>query len=689
MSGPVMTAGGNHKFHPECFQCSLCRCCIGDGDSYVFLETSILYCCLCYKHQIQQPPSKACDTTSSVTTVRRRSSSIQPVETLPMNHCSVKQDSLPEDVCSTQGEKRMVSLETKPPVPLCISEWVWSVLMTLVYFAASLIRVTYSYIVGSTTKAPVSRSLTDSLFVQPRSTDLLSLDSRIVGVNSVEELDRSTDSVLKLNVEHNPMDIILKEGESNHSHITPRSHSNKESTLPLTSMLPPTHPGIINKKHRRQDEGYMSSTERERVEAGERGRTPWKCERERGGGGGCSKERSSSLSRLEEDTPPRTKRLDYVCDLSRNLSRSFRVQESASQIFRASDLVRGPLLGQGFFGQVYRVTHRETGEVMVLKELYRVDEEAEKNFLKEVSVLRSLHHYNVIRFIGVLYKDRKLNLVTEYIAGGTLKELLEDSHELLPWTQRVGFARDIASGMSYLHSMNLIHRDLNSQNCLVRENKTVVVADFGLARIIPSPGTGPPSSRPTVLAKVPRKALARRSAPRKKRYTVVGSPYWMAPEMLHGQEYDQSVDVFSFGIVLCEIIGRVPADPDFLPRLPDFGLNTEEFRLKFCAEDSGCPEPFVRVAFSCCNLDPDLRPPFEVLEVWLEGLSKYLSADKPLPSDLIMDICQFVTQRQSGQVQQVNGQVPPRQTTQVPSPIEFSTPSLLSPPPEGTLLAGS
>lgn len=72
------------------------------------------------------------------------------------------------------------------------------------------------------------------------------------------------------------------------------------------------------------------------------------------------------------------------CDLSR--TKSFRVEPTKSQrIFRASDLVKGELLGQGFFGRVYKVTHRETSEVMVLKELYRVDEEAQKNFLKEVS----------------------------------------------------------------------------------------------------------------------------------------------------------------------------------------------------------------------------------------------------------------------------------------------------------------
>jgi hypothetical protein len=87
-----------------------------------------------------------------------------------------------------------------------------------------------------------------------------------------------------------------------------------------------------------------------------------------------------------------------TCDLSR--TRSFRVEPKSQRIFRASDLVKGELLGKGFFGQVYKVTHRDTNEVMVLKELYRVDEEAQKNFLKEVSCrFRSLS-FKICPFIS-------------------------------------------------------------------------------------------------------------------------------------------------------------------------------------------------------------------------------------------------------------------------------------------------
>lgn len=80
------------------------------------------------------------------------------------------------------------------------------------------------------------------------------------------------------------------------------------------------------------------------------------------------------------------------------------------------------------------------------------------------------------------------------------------------------------------------------------------------------------------------------------------------------------------------------ADPDFLPRSNDFGLNQNAFREKFCAS---CPEPFYKIAFLCTDLNPDRRPPFDVTEVWLESLSMHLSVGMPLPSDLLFDILHY------------------------------------------------
>uniref|UniRef100_A0A8D1ARG7 LIM domain kinase 1 n=1 Tax=Sus scrofa TaxID=9823 RepID=A0A8D1ARG7_PIG len=325
----------------------------------------------------------------------------------------------------------------------------------------------------------------------------------------------------------------------------------------------------------------------------------------------CSIDRSPGAGSLGSPASQRK-------DLGR--SESLRVVCRPHRIFRPSDLIHGEVLGKGCFGQAIKVTHRETGEVMVMKELIRFDEETQRTFLKEVKVMRCLEHPNVLKFIGVLYKDKRLNFITEYIKGGTLRGIIKSMDSQYPWSQRVSFAKDIASGMAYLHSMNIIHRDLNSHNCLVRENKNVVVADFGLARLMVDEKTQPEDLR------------SLKKPDRKKRYTVVGNPYWMAPEMINGRSYDEKVDVFSFGIVLCEIIGRVNADPDYLPRTMDFGLNVRGFLDRYCPPN--CPPSFFPITVRCCDLDPEKRPSFVKLEQWLETLRMHLAGHLPLGPQL-------------------------------------------------------
>ncbi|XP_026860390.2 LIM domain kinase 1a isoform X3 [Electrophorus electricus] len=305
---------------------------------------------------------------------------------------------------------------------------------------------------------------------------------------------------------------------------------------------------------------------------------------------------------------------------TRMITRSYSTDKSPCSSNTVSPLYLRRDLGRS--ESLRLVTHRETGEVMVMKELIRFDDETQRTFLKEVKVMRCLDHPNVLRFIGVLYKDKRLNFISEYIKGGTLRDIIKKMDSNYPWNHRVSFAKDIASGMAYLHSMNIIHRDLNSHNCLVRENNSVVVADFGLARLMVEDKNQDP------LGKLP----GLKKADRRKRYTVVGNPYWMAPEMIHGKSYDERVDIFSFGIMLCEIIGRVNADPDYLPRAVDFGLSVKGFLKHYYPAD--CPPAFFPLAVLCCDLDAEKRPAFTKLEEWLENLRMHLNMRLPLVSEL-------------------------------------------------------
>ncbi|KAA0720335.1 LIM domain kinase 1 [Triplophysa tibetana] len=305
-------------------------------------------------------------------------------------------------------------------------------------------------------------------------------------------------------------------------------------------------------------------------------------------------------------SPRHTTLLSHRRDINRSESLRFDGSDKTQRIFRPSDLVYGEVLGKGSFGQAIKVTHVVTGEVMVIKELLQFDEETQKTFLKEVKVMRCLEHPNVLKFIGILYKDKRLNLISEYVQGGTL--------------------RDTIQKMAYLHSMNVIHRDLNSHNCFVRENQSVVVADFGLAQLVKEEKNASPGQ----VSKMNKLG-------RKKRYTVVGNPYWMAPEMINGKDYDEHVDIFSFGILLCEIIGRVYADPDYLPRTQDFGLNVKEFLERYVSKD--CPPAFFPIAVLCCALEAEKRPAFDKLEKWFDNMFMHLEMRFPLVSEL-EEICQ-------------------------------------------------
>jgi serine/threonine protein kinase len=127
-------------------------------------------------------------------------------------------------------------------------------------------------------------------------------------------------------------------------------------------------------------------------------------------------------------------------------------------------------------------------------------------------------------------KQPNLCIVTEFVKQGALKEILANPAIKLPWHQRQRLLRSAALGINYLHSLHpvIVHRDLKPSNLLVDENWNVKVADFGFARIKEENAT----------------------------MTRCGTPCWTAPEVIRGEKYSEKADVYSFGIVMWQVVTR-------------------------------------------------------------------------------------------------------------------------------------
>ncbi|KAK7489083.1 hypothetical protein BaRGS_00019744 [Batillaria attramentaria] len=191
---------------------------------------------------------------------------------------------------------------------------------------------------------------------------------------------------------------------------------------------------------------------------------------------------------------------------------------------------------------------------------------------------------------------------SKFIEGGTLDQLLASEDEELPWTQRIHLTLGVARGLDYLHSQGYFHRDLTSKNILIKKDNNLgynaVIADFGLATKIPDP-------------------LSREKLP------TVGSPYWMAPEVLTGQFYNERADLFSLGIIMCEITARISADPDIMPRMNNFGVDY----VALSEMIAYCPLDYLQLAFKCCQTEPSKRPRASEVIEWLEKIFRNLQND--------------------------------------------------------------
>ena len=227
-------------------------------------------------------------------------------------------------------------------------------------------------------------------------------------------------------------------------------------------------------------------------------------------------------------------------------------------------------IGQGGMGEVYRAHDTKLGRDVALKvlpDLFADDPERLARFQREARVLASLNHPNIASIYGLEESEGVRALVLELVEGPTLAERIAQG--AIPVDEALPIAKQIADALEAAHERGVIHRDLKPANIKVREDGTVKVLDFGLAKALEGNAGSDPSEAPT------RTAAATRAG------VIMGTAAYMSPEQARGKTLDKRTDIWSFGCVLYEVLtgrtaflGETLSDTlaKILEREPDFGL---------------------------------------------------------------------------------------------------------------------
>jgi serine/threonine-protein kinase len=208
------------------------------------------------------------------------------------------------------------------------------------------------------------------------------------------------------------------------------------------------------------------------------------------------------------------------------------------------------LIGEGGMGQVWQATDTQLNRQVALKILpdaFADDPDRLARFQREARVLASLNHAGIAAIYGIEKSDETQALVLELVEGPTLADRI--AHGAMPIEDALPIATQIAEALEAAHEAGVIHRDLKPANIKVREDGTVKVLDFGLAKALDTTPRGDPSQSPTLTAAATQMGV------------IMGTAAYMSPEQARGKPVDKRSDIWAFGCVLLEMLTGHQAFP--------------------------------------------------------------------------------------------------------------------------------
>ncbi|XP_020583817.1 serine/threonine-protein kinase dst1 [Phalaenopsis equestris] len=239
-------------------------------------------------------------------------------------------------------------------------------------------------------------------------------------------------------------------------------------------------------------------------------------------------------------------------------------------------------LGKGSYGAVYKARDLKTSELVAIKVISLTEgEEGYDEIRGEIEMLQQCSHPNVVRYFGSYQGEEYLWIVMEYCGGGSVADLMSVTEEPLNETQIAYICREALKGLAYLHSIFKVHRDIKGGNILLTEQGEVKLGDFGVA--------------------------AQLTRTMSKRNTFIGTPHWMAPEVIQESRYDGKVDVWALGVSAIEMAERLPPRSSVHPMRVLFMISREPAPMLEDKEKWSLL--FHDFIAKCLTKDPRLRPP--------------------------------------------------------------------------------